>query len=102
MGNLCSYCQSIRKIEIEIGELRNDVARLARDREPTGVAVEGGRTVAGGGAGGGMRSQAAVATTRGSRAAGHRGGLRGPWNSKAVEELEAKRRREKSARRDRS
>ncbi|CUS15076.1 unnamed protein product, partial [Tuber aestivum] len=37
MGNLCSRGESIRKMEIQIGELRNDMARLAGDREVSEV-----------------------------------------------------------------
>ena len=85
MGNLCFRAESIRKIEIEIEGLRNDIARLDRDRKASEVKAEGGKTTASGSGGGGISDRTTVATMR--RAVGHHGGLGGHGESKAVEEL---------------
>ena len=87
MGNFCSRGESIRNIEIEIEELRNEIAslRLARGREVSGVLVQSGRTTASSSGGGGISDQTTVTTGR--RAVGHRGGLGGHGESNAIEEL---------------
>ncbi|PUU81053.1 hypothetical protein B9Z19DRAFT_1191456 [Tuber borchii] len=77
MGNLCFRGESIRKIEVEIEGLRNDIARLDRDRKALEVKTEGGRTTAG--------DQTTTTTKRGT--VGHHGGLGGHGDSKAIEEL---------------
>jgi len=77
MGNLCFRGESIRKIENEIEGLRNDIARLDRDRKALEVKTESGRTTAG--------DQTTTTTKRG--AVGHHGGLGGHGESKAIEEL---------------
>ncbi|KAG0643099.1 hypothetical protein HOY80DRAFT_947678 [Tuber brumale] len=60
MGNFCSRGESIRKLEIEIGELRNDIARLARDREASEAKVGDGRTAARASSGGRIYDQGAA------------------------------------------
>ena len=77
MGNLCFRGESIRKIEIEIEGLRNDIARLDRDRKALEVKAEGRRTTAG--------NQTTTTTGRGT--VGHHGGLGGHGESHAIEEL---------------
>ena len=76
MGNLCFRGESIRKIEVEIAGLRNDIARLDRDRKALEMKAEGGGTTA--------RDQT---TTTGRGAVGHHGGLGGHGESKAIEEM---------------
>lgn len=83
MGNLCFRGESIRKIEIEIEGLRNDIARLDRDRKASEVNAEGGRTTAGSSAGG-IPSQTIEAKRM---AVGHRDGLGGHGESIAIEEM---------------
>jgi len=85
MGNFCSRGGSIRKIEIEIDGLRNDIARLDRDRKALKVKVEGGTTTASGSGGGGISNGTIETISR--RAVGHRGGVGGHGESKAIEEL---------------
>jgi len=85
MGNLCSRGESIRKIEIEIEGLRNDIARLDRDRKGPEVKAEGGRTTASGSRGGGIPGQTTPTPRMGT--VGHHGGLGGHGESKAIEEL---------------
>ena len=77
MGNLCFRGESIRKIEIEIEGLRNDITRLDKDRKALEIMTEGGRTTAG--------DQTTTTTKR--RTVGHHGGLGGHGESKAIEEL---------------
>ena len=79
MGNLCFRGESIRKIEIEIEieGLRNDIARLDRDRKALEVMAEGGKTTAG--------NQTTTTTGRGT--VGHHSRLGGHGESKAIEEL---------------
>ena len=86
MGNFCSCGETIRNIEIEIEELRNEIAslRLARGREVSEVSVQSGRTTASSSGGGGISDQTG---TTNRRAVGHHGGLGVHWESKAVEEL---------------
>ena len=87
MGNFCSRGESIRKIEIEIEELRNEIAslRLTRGREVSGVKTQSGRTTASSSGGGGISDQTTATTSR--RAVGHHGGPGGHGESKAIEEL---------------
>ncbi|CUS13975.1 unnamed protein product, partial [Tuber aestivum] len=102
MGNLCSGGESIRKMETEIGELRNDIARLAKDIEASdGNAGRG--TAAGDGSGSShqVSGKTAAATKRRSTV-GQQGGPRGSKNYKLFEEQEGRRRRAISERRDRS
>jgi len=94
MGTLCSCYKSIQKIQIEIGEPRNEVARLVRDREVSEVEAEGVRTTTCSSCGG-MSEQAAA--TRGGRA-GHGGRPGGPREPEAV----AAARRARNARRNRT
>jgi len=84
MGNLCFRGESIRKIEIEIEGLRNDITRLDRDRKASEVNAEGGRTTAGSSGGGGIPHQTIEAMRT---AVGHRDGLGGHGESIAIEEL---------------
>jgi len=84
MGNLCFRGESIRKIEIEIEGLRNDIARLDRDKKASEVNAEGGRTTAGVSGGSGIPHQTIEATRM---AVGHRGGLGGHGESIAIEEM---------------
>jgi len=68
MGNFCVFCESTRKIEIEIEELPNDIAglRLVRSREVLEVKVESGRTTTSRSGGGGISDQTtAIASRRG-------------------------------------
>ena len=69
MGNFCSRGESIRNIEIEIEELRNEIAslRLARGREVSEVEVQSGRTTASSSGGGGISDQTATTSKRGGR-----------------------------------
>ena len=76
MGNLCFRSESIRKIEVEIAGLRNDIARLDRDRKALEVKAEGGTTVSG-----------QTTTTAKRRTVGNHGGLGGHGESNAIEEL---------------
>ena len=85
MGNFCSRGESIRNIEFEIEELRNEIASLRLERGREGVRAESGRTTASGSEGGGVSDQT-TAATRG-RAVGHHGGLGGHGESIAIEEL---------------
>ena len=85
MGNFCSRGACIRKIETEIEGLRNDIARLDKDRKALEVKVEGGKTTVSD-SGGGVRSDRTTETTI-RRAVGHHGGLGGHGESKAIEEL---------------
>ena len=85
MGNLCFRGESIRKIEIEIEGLRNDIARLDKDRKASEVKAEGGRTTASTCGGGGISYQTTEATM--GKAVGHSAGLGGYGESKAIEEL---------------
>ncbi|KAG0643068.1 hypothetical protein HOY80DRAFT_1034590 [Tuber brumale] len=105
MGNLCSLSESIREMRIEIGELRNDVARLAKDREVPEVRAESGRTTTRGGSGGGRGDgsggrydQTRVATRR-SWAVGR---YRSSEESRAAEEFVARAKRSRNYGRDRS
>ena len=86
MGNFCSRSESIRNIEIEIEELRNEIAslRLVRGGEVSEVSVQSGRTTASSSGGGGISDQ--TGTTR-RRAVGHHSGLGGHGESIAIEEL---------------
>ena len=77
MGNLCFRGESIRKIENEIEGLRNEIARLDKDRKALEVKAEGERTTVG--------DQMATTTTRGT--VRHHGGLGCHGESKAIEEL---------------
>ena len=85
MGNFCSRGGSIRKIETEIEGLRNDIARLDRDRKALEVKVEGGATTADDSGDGVTSYRTTEATSR--RAVGHHGGLGGHGESNAIEEL---------------
>ena len=85
MGNLCFRPESIRKIEIEIEGLRNDIARLDKDRKTWEIKAEGGRTTVSGSSDGRISDQTTAATMR--RAVGHHGGLGGHGESIAIEEL---------------
>ena len=76
MGNLCFRGESIRKIEVEIEGLRNDIARLDRDRKALEVRAEGGTAASG-----------QTTTTTKRRTVGYHGGLGGHGESKAIEEL---------------
>ncbi|CUS08349.1 unnamed protein product [Tuber aestivum] len=87
MVNLPSRDDSTRKIEDKIRELRNGASRQAGDREALDVKVGSGRNATG-------RNY--------STTAGRYDGLKGPKNSKAVEELEGRRRKAMSTTRDRS
>ena len=85
MGNLCFRPESIRKIEIEIEGLRNDIARLDKDRKTWEIKAQDGRTTVSGSRDGRISDQTTAATMR--RAVGHHGGLGGHGESKAMEEL---------------
>ncbi|PUU81055.1 hypothetical protein B9Z19DRAFT_1122687 [Tuber borchii] len=85
MGNLCFRPESIRKIEIEIEGLRNDIARLDKDRKASEMKAEGREITVSGGRGSKISDQTTAATMR--RAVGHHGGLIGHGESKAIEEL---------------
>ncbi|KAG0643069.1 hypothetical protein HOY80DRAFT_1098769 [Tuber brumale] len=98
MGNLCSRSESIREVRIEIQQLRDDIARLATDREVPAVQAGGGRTTARGGSSSGIYHQATVATRR-SRPVGR---FRSSEESRAAEEFVARVRRSKNYGRDRS
>ena len=76
MGNLCFRGESIRKIEIEIEGLRNDIARLDKDRKALEVKTEEERTAVNG-----------RTTTATGRTVRHHGGLGCHGESKAIEEL---------------
>ena len=76
MGNLCFRGESIRKIEVEIEGLRNEIARLGEDRKALEVEAEDERTTVG--------DQIAT-TTRGT--VRRHGGLGCHGESKAIEEL---------------
>ena len=77
MGNICFRGESIQKIENEIEGLRNDIARLDRDRKALEMKAEGGRTTA--------SDQTTTTTGRGT--VGHHGGLGSHGGSNAIEEL---------------
>ncbi|KAG0640664.1 hypothetical protein HOY80DRAFT_884359, partial [Tuber brumale] len=64
-GNLCSRREYTREIRIGIGELRNDIARLAGGRDMPEVQASGGRITAYGGGSSGIYGQTTVATGRG-------------------------------------
>ena len=76
MGNLCFRGESIRKIENEIEGLRNDIARLDKDRKALEVKAEGETTTA--------CDQTATTTRRTVR---HHGGLGCHGESEAIVEL---------------
>jgi len=84
MGNLCFRGESIRKIEIEIEGLRNDIARLDRDKKASEGKAEGGITTASSSGGGGIPHQTIEATRMAVR---HRDGLGGHEESIAIEEM---------------
>ncbi|KAG0135388.1 hypothetical protein HOY82DRAFT_631463 [Tuber indicum] len=99
MGNLCSRSESIREMRNEIGELRKDIERVARDREVPEVQARDGRaTVRGGGSSSGICHQAPIAT-RMSRPVGS---FRSIEESRAAEEFVARVRRSRNYGRDRS
>ncbi|RPA99275.1 hypothetical protein L873DRAFT_1806771 [Choiromyces venosus 120613-1] len=85
MGNLCSRTESIRNTETEIGELRGEMARLARGREGAGAGT-GVRTTTASGSGdsGSRTSHLPTAATRGSRTVRHRGAPGVPGRSEAA------------------
>ncbi|KAG0135383.1 hypothetical protein HOY82DRAFT_452656, partial [Tuber indicum] len=58
--------KSIREMRTGIGELRDDIARLARYIQVPEVQTRDGRTTACGGSGCGIYDQATVATRRSS------------------------------------
>ncbi|KAG0135384.1 hypothetical protein HOY82DRAFT_536815 [Tuber indicum] len=107
MGNLCSLSESIREMRIEIGELRNDIAKLAKDREVPEVQAVGRRTTARGGGGGGSSSgggsggihHQARAPIRRSWAVGRYGSSE---EARAAEEFVARARRSRNYGRERS
>ncbi|KAG0643070.1 hypothetical protein HOY80DRAFT_529019 [Tuber brumale] len=98
MGNLCSRTEPIQEMQIEIRELRNDIARLARDREVPEVQVGGERTTARGGSSSGVFHQATTATRR-SRPVGN---YRTPEEARTAEEFVARVRRSRNYGRDRN
>ncbi|KAG0135385.1 hypothetical protein HOY82DRAFT_631459 [Tuber indicum] len=109
MGNLCSLSESIREMRVEIGELRNDIARLARDREvleaQTGdgkaTSRGGGSGASSGGSGGGSGGihHQARAPIRRSWAVGRYGSSE---EARAAEEFVARVKRSRNYGRDRS
>ncbi|KAG0643061.1 hypothetical protein HOY80DRAFT_916786 [Tuber brumale] len=102
MGNFCSCSESIREMRIEIRELRNDIARLARDREVPEVRARGGRTTAPGGSSdgssGAIHGQARVGTRRRWAV----GRYRNSEESRAAEEFVARAKRSRNYGRDRT
>ncbi|RPA99277.1 hypothetical protein L873DRAFT_1789653 [Choiromyces venosus 120613-1] len=69
MGNICSCGKSIREIKLEIGQLRNEIARVEREgakKEDPGRGVEVGvdsRDGPSGAGGGGLHDQTTTTTT---------------------------------------
>src|SRR5437868_6115866 len=100
MGNLCSCGESTRGAEIQIGELRNDIARLARRVEETEERSGVRRATSGNGSDTGRIYNQMTVTTRG-RSDGGRVVFTGSWSSEAVGPG-ARRRRARNAVRYRS
>ncbi|KAG0135389.1 hypothetical protein HOY82DRAFT_480030 [Tuber indicum] len=92
MGNLCSRGEPIREMQIEIWELQNDMARLAKDREVPEVQAGGGRATVRGGSSSGIYHQATTGTWR-SWPVGH---FRTIEESSAAEEFVARVRRSRN------
>ncbi|KAG0640705.1 hypothetical protein HOY80DRAFT_789313 [Tuber brumale] len=98
MGNRCSCSESIREMRTEIGELRKEIAKLARDKVVPKVQAGGGRNTASGGSGSGICDQAAIATRR-SRPVGR---FKSAEESRVAEEFVARVKRSRNYGRDRS
>ncbi|KAG0643071.1 hypothetical protein HOY80DRAFT_1034594 [Tuber brumale] len=100
MGNFCSSAESIREMQIEIQELRNDIAKLAKDREVPKVLAGDGMTTPQGGSSSSSRiyHQATIGTRR-RWPVGRYGSLE---ESRAAEAFVARVGRSKNYGRDRS